>query len=169
MNSIWDVGVTVKIASAEWAQVDSVDFYVNNQPELTTEAGQAARYGICPDFTVSRGDEGWRETEVVVDENIPGASRTEIEVTLTLEDVTTDIWLVAIAHGTDGISSPLFPVAPEDLDPVSNTSLEDLTDDNIGEGGILAYAFTNPLFIDVNGDGWTPPGVANAACSPSES
>jgi len=168
LNSIADVGVTVKIASAEWAQVDSVDFYVNNQPELTTEAGQAARYGVCPDFTVSRGDDGWSETEVVVDEDIPGASRTEIEVTLTLPDVTTDTWLVAIAHGTDGISSPMFPVVPEDLDPASNTSLEDLTDDNIDEEGVLAYAFTNPLFIDVNGDGWTPPGVANASCSPPE-
>jgi len=167
VNSIADVRVTVNIASAEWAQVDSVDFYVNNQPELTTQPGQAARYGVCPDFTVSRGDEGWSETEVVVDEDIPGASRSEIEVTLILPDVTTDTWLVAIAHGTDGISSPMFPVVPEDLDRVSNTSLEDLTDDNIGEGGVLAYAFTNPLMIDVNGDGWTPPGVANASCSPS--
>jgi hypothetical protein len=166
VNSIADVRVTVNIASAEWAQVDSVDFYVNNQPELTTQPGQAARYGVCPDFTISRGDEGWSETEIVVDEDIPGASRREIEVTLILPDVTTDSWLVAIAHGTDGISSPMFPVVPEDLDRVSNTSLEDLTDDNIGEGGVLAYAFTNPLFIDVNGDGWTPPGVANASCSP---
>ena len=55
-------------------------------------------------------------------------------------------------------------VVPEDLDPASNTTLEDLTDDNLGEGGVLAYAFTNPLFIDVGGDGWTPPGVANAPC-----
>ena len=105
----------------------------------------------------------------MVDEDIAGASRTEIEVTLTLPSVTTDTWLVAIAHGTDGISSPMFPVVPEDLDPASNTSLEDLTDDNIGEEGLLAYAFTNPLFIDVNGDGWTPPGVANASCSPPQS
>ena len=65
-------------------------------------------------------------------------------------------------------TSPMFPVVPEDLDPASNTSLEDLTDDNIDEEGVLAYAFTNPLFIDVNGDGWTPPGVANASCSPPE-
>jgi hypothetical protein len=166
LNSFADVTVTVNIASAEWAQVDSVDFYVNNQPELTTEPGQAARYGVCPNFTISKGDAGWSETEVVVDENIPGASRTEIEVTLVLPSVTADSWLVAIAHGTDGVSSPLFPVVPEDLDRVSNTSLEDLTDDNLNQGGVLAYAFTNPLFIDVGGDGWTPPGVANASCSP---
>lgn len=161
-----DVTVTVRIATAQWARVDSVDFYVNNQPELTSAAGEAARYGVCPDFTVSAGDARWSSAEVVVHEAIPGASRTEIEVTLTLEDVTADTWLVAIAHGTDGVSPPLFPVVPEDLDRISNTSLADLTDDNIGEGGVPAYAFTNPLFIDVGGDGWTPPGVANANCSP---
>ncbi len=166
LDNFADVRVTVRIASAEWAQVDAVDFYVNNQPELTTQPGQTARYGVCPDVTVSRGDAGWSETEVMVNEDIPGASRSEIEVTLTLPNVSTDTWLVAIAHGTDGISAPLFPVVPEDLDRVSNTSLEGLTDDNVGEGGVLAYAFTNPLFIDVNGDGWTPPGVANASCSP---
>ena len=104
----------------------------------------------------------------MVDENIPGASRTEIEVTLTLPDMAEDTWLVAMAHGSDGISPPLFPVLPEDIDRVSNTTLEDLTDDNIGEGGVPAYAFTNPLFIDVDGDGWTPPGVANANCSPAK-
>ena len=160
-----DVTVTLRIASASWAQVDSVDFYINNQPELTTAPGQAARYGVCPDRTVSAGDPGWSATEVVVNPDIPGASRTEIEVTLTLPGISADTWLVAIAHGTDGVSPPLFPIVPEDIDRVSNTTLEDLTDDNIGEGGVPAYAFTNPLFIDVGGDGWTPPGVANASCS----
>jgi hypothetical protein len=60
----------------------------------------------------------------------------------------------------------MFPIVPEDLDEASNTTLADLTDDNLGQDGVPAYAFTNPLFIDIDGDGWTPPGVANAACSP---
>ncbi len=161
-----EVTVTVRIASAAWAAVDTVDFYVNNQPELTSAAGSPARYGVCADYSVRAGDPGWQSRTVVVDVRNPGASRTETEVTLTLPAVTADTWLVAIAHGSDGLSPPLFPVVPEDLDRVSNTSLADLTDGNIGEGGVMAYAFTNPLFIDVGGDGWTPPGVANAACSP---
>ncbi len=160
-----DVTVTVRIASAEWAEVDSVDFYINNQPELTSADGEAARYGICPNLTISAGDQGWSASTVVVNADIQGASRTEIEVTLELADIAVDTWLIAIAHGTDGVSRPLFPVAPEDLDRVSNTTLADLTDDNIGEGGVPAYAFSNPLFIDAGGDGWTPPGVANARCS----
>jgi Carboxypeptidase regulatory-like domain len=160
-----DVLVTVTISTARWAGVDTVDFYINNQPELTSLAGQAARYGVCPDITVTAGDPGWSATEVVVDDAIPGASRTDIAVTLRLSGLSADTWLVAIAHGSDGVSAPMFPVLPEDLDKVSNTTLEDLTDDNIGEGGMLAYAFSNPLFFDVDGDGWTAPGVKNASCS----
>jgi len=96
------LSVTVNISTPAWAGVDSVDFYVNNQPELTS----------------------------------------------------------------DGVSSPMFPVVPEDLDPANNKTLEDLTDGNLDEKGLLAYVFTNPLFIDVGNNGWASPGVANASCSP---
>ena len=44
--------------------------------------------------------------------------------------------------------------------------LEELIDGNLGEEGTPAFAFTNPLFIDVDGDGWTPPGVAISNCVP---
>jgi hypothetical protein len=159
-----DVTLRVEIATAEWAAVDSVDFYINNQPERTSDVDEAARYGVCPDVTVSAGDGTWTQSTVIVDGSIAGASRTEISVELALTNVTEDTWVVAIAHGTDGVSPPMFPIVPEDLDEGSNTTLEDLTDDNLGEGGVLAYAFTNPLFIDVGGNGWTPPGVANAPC-----
>ncbi len=158
--------VRVGVSTPAWAEVDSVDFYVNNQPELTSAAGLPARYGVCPNYTISAGDDGWEANEVTVVEGLDGATRTDISVTLTIPDVTADSWVVAIAHGTDGVSSPMFPVVPEDLDPTTNQTLEDLTDDNLDEAGVLAYAFTNPLFIDVGNNGWEPPGVANAGCSP---
>ena len=107
-----------------------------------------------------------RQKVLTVVEGLDGATRTDISVTLTIPDVTVDSWVVAIAHGTDGVSSPMFPVVPEDLDPATNQTLEDLTDDNLDEEGVLAYAFTNPLFIDVGNNGWEPPGVTNASCSP---
>ena len=160
-----EVTVTLRIASAEWAKVDTVDFYINNQPEKISLPGQAARYGVCPNLSISAGDRRWEAREVVVNPAIAGAVRNEVEVTLTLPGVREDSWLVAIAHGTDGVSPPMFPIVPEDLARSSNTDLAGLTDDNLGEDGVLAYAFTNPLFIDVGGDGWTPPGVANAKCS----
>jgi len=57
------------------------------------------------------------------------------------------------------------PVVPEDLDPTTNQTLDDLLDGNLGEGGVPAFAFTNPLFLDVGNNGWTAPGVANAPCA----
>ncbi len=160
-----DVILTATISTPEWAPVDIVEFYVNNQPERTTDIGTAARYGVCSNAQVSAGDAGWEAVEVVINESVQGASRTDITVTLTLEDITEDTWVLATVRGTDGISPPLFPVLPASLNTDSNLTLEDLTDGNLGESGTPAFGFTNPLFFDVAGDGWTPPGVANAPCS----
>jgi hypothetical protein len=157
--------VTVNIATPAWAPVDSVDFYINNQPEKTSAPGTVARYGICPDVTVSAGDPTWESEEVTVVEGLDGATRSEITVTLELPGVEEDTWIIAMVKGTDGLSSPMFPVVPEDLDPTTNQTLDDLLDDNLDEGGVPAFAFTNPLFVDVGNNGWTAPGVANAPCA----
>ena len=145
--------------------MDSVDFYVNNQPELTSPQGQAARYGICADYTVSAGDDNWEAAEITVVEGLDGATRTDISVSLQVPDITQDSWIVAMVRGSDGVSSPMFPIVPESLDPTNNQTLDDLLDGNLNEGGVPAFAFTNPLFIDVGNNGWTPPGVANASCT----
>ncbi len=161
-----DVQLTVQISTPAWAQLDSVEFYINNQPALTSQPTKAARYTICPNTVVSVGNAGWQQSEVIVDAAIAGATRTEIAVSLTLPAVTQDTWVVAIAKGSDGVSEPLFPVLPASLDEDSNSTLADLTDGNLGEAGTPAFAFTNPLFIDVGGDGWTPPGVQSGSCPP---
>lgn len=159
------VELRVEVITPQWAQVDRIDFYINNQPEKTSAEGEAARYSICPDAGFSIDDEGWNSVDVVVNEAVQGASRTEINVTLTLADVTEDTWVMAIARGSDGFSEPLFPVLPASLNEAGNSTLEELIDGNLGQGGTPAFAFTNPLFIDVGGDGWVAPGVANAACT----
>lgn len=161
-----DVVLTAIISTPVWAEVDTVEFFINNQPELTTSPPASPRYGVCADARINAGDTGWSEIDVVVDASVPGASRTDITATLLLEDVTEDTWIVAVASGTDGVSKPLFPMLPADLHPGSNATLADLTDGNLGEGGVPAFAFTNPLFVDVDGNGWTAPGVNNAPCSP---
>ena len=97
-------------------------------------------------------------TPVVVDPMIPGASRLEATTTLNLAGLTEDVWIVAVVRGTDGVSQPTFPVIPYNLD-TSNTTLADLIDGNLGEGGVPTLAYTNPVFVDVDGGGWTPPGV----------
>ena len=121
---------------------------------------------MCPNYTVSAGDDGWEAIQVTVVEGLEGATRSDISVTLNISAITADTWIVAIAHGSDGVSSPMFPIVPEDIDQSSNPTLEDLIDDNLDEAGVLAYAFSNPLFLDVGNNGWEPPGVANANCLP---
>jgi hypothetical protein len=167
-DALSDVVLTATVSTPAWAEVDKVEFYINNQPELATSPSVDPRYRVCADAVVSAGDAGWSAVEVEVNEFVQGASRTDITVTLTLEDIEDDTWVVAIASGTDGVSEPLFPVLPADLLSDDNTSLADLTDGNLGEEGTMAFAFTNPIFIDVGGDTWSGPGVdnANSSCPP---
>ena len=72
--------------------------------------------------------------------------------------VSQDTWVVVVARGTDGVSKPLFPMEPQDLQESGNTTLDDLTDNgsnlpwNLNEKGAMALAYSNPLFFD-NGDG----------------
>jgi hypothetical protein len=161
-----DVVLSASVITPEWAPVDTIKFYINNQPELLTASDEAARYGVCANAQISAGDEDWEEIEVVINAAVQGGSRIDITATLTLEGIDDDTWVVVTASGTDGVSPPLFPVHPASLNRDSNSTLEDLTDGNLGESGVPAFAFTNPLFIDVDGDGWTAPGVANASCEP---
>jgi hypothetical protein len=90
---------------------------------------------------------------------VPGASRWEATTTLNLAGLTQDVWVVVLVKGTDGVVEPLFPIQPNSLNTSTNTSLADLIAGNLGEDGMTALAFTNPIFVDVDGGGWTPPGV----------
>src|SRR5262249_59715513 len=112
------------------------------------------RYAIAPDHVQSV-----TPSVVTVNGGIPGAQRLEASTTLSLTGLTEDIWVVVMVKGTDGVSKPLFPVIPDSLKSSTNPTLADLTDGNLGEDGMTALAFTNPLFVDVDGGGWTPPGL----------
>ena len=161
------VDVTVEIQSPIWAEFDTVEFYVNPVTIRSTSTASVGggfpdvvvpAYGVAPDFVQTAGVDFTVNT-VVVDPGIPGASRLEATTTLSLTGLTEDVWVVAIVRGTDGVSRPLFPIIPNDLTQAGNGNLAGLTDGNLGENGITSMAYTNPLFVDVDGGGWTPPGV----------
>ena len=163
--------VTVEIQSPTWIEFDRVEYYINTTTTRTTSTQQSGagpvsvkRYSITPDVVQT----GLTINTVAV----PGTSsfRFEATTTLPLTGLVDDTWIVVVVKGTDGTSRPLFPVLPNDLKrcatvaqtcatPTYNTTLADLTDGNLGDLGITALAFTNPLFIDVNGGGWTAPGL----------
>ena len=159
------VDVTFDIQSPIWAEFDRIDVYVNSTTTRTTTMRQSGAglvsvkaYSTTPDYTLDAGTDFTLSTVDVVP-SVPGAERLETTATLSLTGLTGDVWIVAIVRGTDGVSRPMFPMVPNDLQQAGNTTLANLTDGNLGENGILTMALTNPLFVDVDGGGWTAPGV----------
>ncbi|HEY8513922.1 MAG TPA: CehA/McbA family metallohydrolase [Candidatus Binatia bacterium] len=159
------VDVTLEIQSPVWAEFDRIEIYVNSATTRSVEQRQSgvglvdvASYTVTPDYVLEAGVDFTVSTVNVVPA-IPTAQRLEATATLSLTGLTQDAWILAVVRGTDGVSRPLFPVIPNDLRSSGNATLADLMDGNLGENGLLAMAFTNPLFVDVDGGGWTPPGV----------
>jgi hypothetical protein len=159
------VDVTFEIESPIWAEFDRIDVYVNSTTTRAVTQKQSGAglvnvttYTAAPSYSLDAGTDFTVSTVNVVP-SVPGASRLEATATLSLTGLTEDSWIFAIVRGRDGVSRPLFPVVPNDLKSAGNTTLANLTDGNLGEDGILAMAFTNPLFVDVDGGGWTAPGL----------
>jgi hypothetical protein len=163
------VDVTVDIQSPEWAQFNRVEYYINTTTTRSSSNKQSGaglvnvkRYAITPDVV---------HNVAPTLEPVAGTSsnRWEFTDTLSLTSLTEDTWIVVMVKGTDGVSEPLFPVNPNSLktclNPPTctmqiNQTLAELLDGNLGEDGVLALAFTNPLFVDVDGGGYTAPGLS---------
>jgi hypothetical protein len=134
---------------------------VNNAPQRWDHDNNPAtrmRYRVIPNLTLNAGADF---TVTIVEDipDFPGAGHREASVDVPLTGLTEDSWIVVLVRGTPGVSRPLFPVLPYSIDPASNTTLADLVDGNLGQGGETALAFSNPLYVDVDGNGWTAPGV----------
>jgi len=154
------VDIQVDIQSPVWAEFDTVEYYVNSTTTRSSSVKESGagpvtvyRYAITPDYV-----QAVTPTPVVV-HPFPGGQRLQASTTLSLTGLTEDIWVVVMVKGTDGVSRPLFPVVPNSLKKSTNTTLAHLIDGNLGEDGMTALAFTNPLFVDVDGGGWTAPGL----------
>jgi hypothetical protein len=163
--------ITVSVKAPDWAWFDTVEIFSNTEPVPVDDAtgipmqGTAAdpaefykpyrtpKYSYLPtaSFRLSDGTlEGWKEEGGLI----------SAEVSFELE-VNEDTWVVAMARGTkrtEGYRS-LFPVrtnvlkksgdAPDSFDPLDLSSFH--ADKKVGAS---AWGFTNPIFIDVDGDGF---------------
>ncbi len=152
----------LNIQGPVWAEYDTVALYMNSVPDAydhDCDPTTPPEYTAVPDAVLTAGVD-FDVVEVVDYPDIRRASHFESSVDYTLDALAEDTWIVALVWGTDGVSRPLFPVIPNDLDEETNLSLADLTDGNLGESGMMALAFTNPLFIDVDGNGVYDPPLA---------
>jgi len=158
------IAVRVEIQSPVWAEFDRVELYANATTVRRIEGRQISggeipikRYRAEHAMVQTAGVD-FDVRRVLVDAD-PSHARLEAVATFELQDLTEDTWLVALVRGSDGISRPLFPVVAGSLRRPGNETLAGLTDGNLGEDGVLAVAFTNALFIDVDGGGWSAPGL----------
>jgi hypothetical protein len=149
----------IAVSSPVWAEFDTIEVYSNSTPSCVSAYNIfGVLYKDCvvepsatlvagTDFTVNQGTGQLGAGEVL-------SATASVNV-----DASEDGWLIIVVRGTDGVSRPLFPMRPKDLAGASNATLADLTDNgasppwNLGESGVMAMAFTNPLFIDADGDG----------------
>ncbi len=156
----------VGVRAPTWARWDRIDVYVNGNTVKKTDAlGQPedpVRYSLCDArFTAT-------VTPTAVDvATIDGVTyqRLETNTEFSIPSPGQDYWVVVKVQGTDGVSPPLFPVVPNDFVDGG----DGLQTRSAADRGTPALAVTNPIYVDVDGDGeWTPPGVENTAHSGSQ-
>ncbi|MDX2167538.1 MAG: hypothetical protein SF182_10760 [Deltaproteobacteria bacterium] len=139
-----------RVQAPIWAPFDRIEIYANATTVVArTRDGVPTLYAAEPSLVLAAGADFTVE-RVVVDPDVPGAERFEatISVPYTLDR---DTWFVVLAKGTDGVSRPMFPVIAGDLNAATNTTVAELTDGNLGEGGVLSLGFSNALYADVDG------------------
>lgn len=145
------VELEVRVQAPRWAAYDRIEIYANAATFPTQQQdGVDVMFGAEPTL-VLRAGEHFDVEDVDVVPSIVGARRWESHVSVPFPELARDTWFVVIARGSDGVSRPMFPVAPADLAAAGNSALDDLLDGNLGQAGTLAMGITNPLFADVDG------------------
>ena len=142
------VNLEIDVQAPLWAQYDRIEIYAN----ATTVPDGAYEYGALPSIVLIRDVDFSVETRSI-DPSLPAAARLETRgLVVPFTGLTEDTWFVVVVKGSDGVSTPMFPVFAASLDRGSNNSLDDLNDGNLGEGGVMALGATNALYADVDGN-----------------
>ncbi len=146
-----DVTLEIDIQAPGWAGFDRVEIYAN---AATVSAG-GFDFGAVPTLVLEEGDcdpsTSGGDFDVVreVDRfGVPGADRLRASLAVDFDGLDTPTWFVVVVKGTPGQCEPMFPVYPASLSQGSNSSLADLVDGNLGEGGTMALGATNALYFE---------------------
>jgi len=155
-----EVELLIDVQAPLWAEFDTIEIYANAETfPVNSVDGTPVWFDAVPTRVLAVGTDTPLPQEVVVDSDVPGASRQELSVEVPFA-LAEDTWFVVVVKGTEGTSPPMFPVYPSGLDLETNATLPDLLDGNLGEGGTLALGATNALWADVDGTpGFATPGV----------
>jgi hypothetical protein len=166
--------VHVEAQAAEWAPFDTVELYANAAFTIPPPAGQqpdpllpvlcfTAR--ATPSMRCAQAVGGARPLTVTrVPVGGAGAARLRavVDVSVVVADVTgrtragargKDFWLLARVTGLTG----LWPVIPQAVDATVVPVADLVAGKPLLSQGVPALAFTNPVFVDVDGGGWRAP------------
>lgn len=161
-----DVTLELDIASNEFFDWDRVEIYANTVPlparddltgvtDLSTRefhevsGTHTQKYLMTPLFQFARGASG----DAALNQTVAGGvRRATLSKTFNFPE---DTWVVAVVRGSNGVRS-LFPYVTRGAsNSVTPGSFLDILDVNPAQiGGIRAFAFTNPMFVDVDGNGF---------------
>lgn len=166
-----EVDLEIHVQAPLWAEYDTIKIYRNAQTCVAGKnGGVPVLFGAVPTLTLTAGptDTGseFSVTQVNDFPSIPGAGHRESHRTARLSGLAGDAWVAVVVKGTPGVSRPMFPIYPRNLAAASNTTLANLLDGNLGQGGVLALGVANALYVDTDGNGFDAPGVPPplAAC-----
>lgn len=172
-------GITldISVTSAGWAEIDTIEVFANNTPPIGDEALEQSwvpRPVAC--FTAREGTPAPNDPCALAPINgsldvtttpVGDAARitASVQVAITADDIPTregatgeDAWMVIRARGDRGIFPVLLKgaITEANLDTlVSGTDNE--IDAALDGAGVPATAFTAPIFVDFDGDGYVAP------------
>jgi hypothetical protein len=148
-----NVELEIEVQSPAWARWDRVEIYAN---AATATAGSPYLFGATPTQVLDEGDcnpatTGDGDFDVTVTPaigGVPGAGRLSATLTVPFNGLATPTWFVVVVKGTDGQCAPMFPIYTDDITQATNTTLAQLVDANVGEGGVMALGATNALYFE---------------------
>jgi hypothetical protein len=152
------VDLEIIVQAPVWAEYDRIEIYANAATTVTKRnRGVPVLFSAEPTLVLVK-DTDFSVERIPVFPEVAGAERLQTMVRVPFTALAGDTWFVVVVKGTDGTSRPMFPVFTHDLARGSNRTLAELIDGNLGEGGVLALAYTNALYADVDGEpGFQPP------------
>jgi hypothetical protein len=151
-NPVAGLTLEIKVQAPLWADFDRILVYANAATTAsTTKPAVPELFAATPTMTLN-APANFTITTNNVFPLVTGGSRKEATVNIPFTNMTDDTWFVVVVKGTDGISRPMFPVYPADLQQSGNGTLANLIDGNLGQNGTLALGVTNALYADVDGN-----------------
>ncbi|MCP5060151.1 MAG: hypothetical protein GY937_25905 [bacterium] len=153
------VDLDIHVQAPVWGEYDTIEIYRNAETVVAgTSGGTPVAYGANPTTVLTLGAGDFVRNTLNVHPGVTGADRFDTLLTVPLTDLTVDEWVVVVAKGTVGNSTPTFPVYPNNAD--GGQTLAQLTTLDPNEGGVRALCYTNALFVDVDGNSsFDAPGV----------